>query len=103
MLVLIKKIKSVHQHPFHSVNASLWPLSLFNFFLVILGYFNYYSMASITWDLVSFTWILYSPIFLFFYFFMEKAGFKQLISIKFLKEGVPFYKIPWGKRNLFIK
>jgi len=34
---------------------------------------------------------------------MEKAGFKQLISIKFLKEGVPLYKIPWGKGNLFIK
>ena len=69
MLLLIKKIKNVHQHPFHLVNASLWPLSLsfslFNFFLVILGYFNYYFMASIIWDLVSFTCILYTPIFYF--------------------------------------
>ena len=80
MLLLIKKIKNVHQHPFHLVNASLWPLSLsfslFNFFLVILGYFNYYSMASITWDLVSFTWILYSPI---FYFIILIFFFSQWI------------------------
>jgi len=43
MLLLIKKIKNVHQHPFHLVNASLWPLSLsfslFNFFFSYIRLF----------------------------------------------------------------
>lgn len=64
--------KHKHQHPFHLVNSSLWPISLsfslFNLFLVSVAYFNYYAMASVTWDLVSFSYTLYSPIFYFFIF-----------------------------------
>lgn len=70
--------KNKHQHPFHLVNSSLWPISLsfslFNLFLVSIAYFNYYSMASITWDLVSHSYTLYSPIFYFliFLFFLAQ-------------------------------
>lgn len=59
--------KNIHQHPFHLVNSSLWPLSislsLFNLFLILIAYFNLFSVASITLDLVSSTWTIYSPIF----------------------------------------
>lgn len=70
--------KNTHQHPFHIVNSSLWPISLafslFNLFIVTIGYFNYYSMASLTWDLVSFTYTIYSPIFylIIFLFFLTQ-------------------------------
>jgi cytochrome c oxidase subunit 3 len=71
-------LKNKHQHPFHLVNSSLWPISLsfslLNFFLILIAYFNYFALASITWDLVFISWTIYSPIFyflIFFFFFTQ--------------------------------
>lgn len=65
-------LKNKHQHPFHLVNSSLWPISLsfslLNFFLILIAYFNYFALASVTWDLVFISWTIYSPIFYFLIF-----------------------------------
>jgi len=70
--------KNTEEHPFHLVNSSLWPmtvaLSLYNLFLSLVGYFNYFTMASITIDLILYKCTLYSPFFylLIVLFFMTK-------------------------------
>jgi len=49
--------KNVEEHPFHLVNSSLWPisiaLSLYNLFIILIGYFNYFYVASLTLDLIN--------------------------------------------------
>ena len=49
--------KNTEEHPFHLVNSSLWPmslaLSLYNLFIILIGYFNYFQVASFTIDLVN--------------------------------------------------
>jgi len=49
--------KNTEEHPFHLVNSSLWPmslaLSLYNLFIILIGYFNYFHVASFTVDLVT--------------------------------------------------
>jgi len=59
--------KNTEEHPFHLVNSSLWPmslaLSLYNLFIILIAYFNYFQVASFTIDLVSWKLTLYSPIF----------------------------------------
>jgi hypothetical protein len=46
--------KNTEEHPFHLVNSSLWPmsiaLSLYNLFIILIGYFNYFHVASLTID-----------------------------------------------------
>ena len=59
--------KNKEEHPFHLVNSSLWPMalafSLYNLFISLIGYFNYFTMASITFDFVLWKLTFYSPIF----------------------------------------
>jgi len=59
--------KNTNEHPFHLVNPSLWPmalsLSLYNLFIILIGYFNYFKLASLTLDIVNWKWTIYSPIF----------------------------------------
>jgi hypothetical protein len=61
--------KNTEEHPFHLVNSSIWPmtlaLSLYNLFIILIAYFNYFTVASITYDLGIWKCTLYSP---FFYF-----------------------------------
>jgi hypothetical protein len=49
--------QNTEEHPFHLVNSSLWPmslaLSLYNLFIILIGYFNYFHVASFTLDLVT--------------------------------------------------
>jgi len=73
MIQTIKQQTSLNQnyneHPFHLVNPSMWPimsgLALYNFLLIIIGYLNFYSLSSVTFDFVSFQWKIWSPIFYF--------------------------------------
>jgi len=70
--------KNVEEHPFHLVNSSLWPisiaLSLYNLFIILIGYFNYFYVASLTLDLINWKITLYSPFFylIILLFFLSK-------------------------------
>lgn len=65
-IINLKLTKNIEEHPFHLVNSSLWPmtiaLSLYNLFISLIGYFNYFQMSSITINLFFYKVTLYSPI-----------------------------------------
>ncbi len=62
--------KNTEEHPFHLVNPSLWPmtiaLSLYNLFVIIIAYLNYFNVSYFTLNLIFFKITLYSPILYFF-------------------------------------
>ena len=56
---------NIEEHPFHLVNSSVWPLavslSLYNLFISLIGYFNYFDMGYLHINVI-YNFTLYSPI-----------------------------------------
>jgi len=60
-------INNKNKHPFHLVNSSIWPLSvacsLYNFLIILVGYFETYNMSSLTLDFSTWKITFYAPMF----------------------------------------
>lgn len=58
--------KNIHEHPYHLVNSSLWPmtiaLSLYNLLIITIAYLNYFNVSYLSINLIFFKLTLYSPI-----------------------------------------